>query len=85
MKRSISSGLETMLAGWLFSAIHLAMWALTYRVCVCAMRESDRALSLTGKGTENITTPGGNRLPIDSLIDDILAEAAYCVMSKVGS
>jgi hypothetical protein len=38
-----------------------------------------------GKSVEDVTTPAATRLPLYSLVDHFLAEAAYRVMPEVGS
>jgi hypothetical protein len=49
------------------------------------MRVRDRALSLAGKTTENITTPADARLPLYDCVDSIFAPAANCMMPEVCS
>ena len=42
------------------------------------------SLTLMRKSTEDASTPAGTRLSLYGLVDCILAEAAQCVMPKVG-
>ena len=44
----------------------------------------DGSLTLMHKSTEDASTPAGTRLSLYGLVDCILAEAAQCVMPKVG-
>jgi hypothetical protein len=49
------------------------------------MRVRDRTLSLSGKTTENITTPADARLPLYDCVDSIFAPAANCMMPEARS